>query len=181
MAKSKAGDDVGSDAQKQMEGARRYFDSIWRQKYDCAMHDWIVNMAKTPQHLRLLACFATPNVCELRGKMLVFEDNLLGRQAQELWKSNFITTLQDLGLSIYKEPEEKSVSWFDMNDKQKLGFAKAIWIKRDFVGREIRGMDKSHFEPQIQSMLCRMANAPEPIAMKNILESAGINIETLGA
>jgi len=172
MARSKREDDTGSDAQKQMDSAKRYFDSIWRQKYDCAMDDWIVNMSKNPQQLRLLACFATPNVCELRGKMLVFKDNLLARQAKELWQSNFITTLQDLGLSIYKEPPEKPPKkWHEMDDRRKMGFAKAIWMKRGLT----------HFDYSIQSVLCRVSEAPRPEDLKELLKSTGIDIESLVA
>lgn len=179
MAKNKLIEDTGFDAQKQMEQAKRYFDSLWRQKYDCALHDWVVNIVKTPHQLRLLACFATPEICELKGRHLVFKKNLHGIQAKGLWKSNFITYLQDMGLSIYEEPEEKPLKWKDMDERKRFGFAKAIWAKRDYIGREIRGEPKIHFADHLQETLCRIAEAPSPDDLKKLLESHGVDISLL--
>lgn len=181
------GKNTEHDFESSFEKTKRFFDGQWREKFGGALPDWIVNLSKTPDHIRLLACFATPDVCRLEGNKLVFfvrDSGVIGsraRQCKQLWEGNFITTLQDVGLSVFQEPEEKALKWDDMDSRQKMGFAKAIWIKRDFIGREIRGLEKIPFESEIQFKICRLAGAPHPNYMKTMLENNSIEIGLLEA
>ena len=169
MAKGKAAE---CNEGGELDGAKRFFDSEWKMLFNQPLSEWIINRAKSVHNLRKFACFATPDICKLVGNELHFTGCVKGRQARDLWLGNFITVLHDCGLRVHEPPKEKSLLWCDMDERQKTGFAKAIWVKRDFIGREQRGMEKTPFEPEIQIRLCRLAGAPSPESLRQMLEAA---------
>jgi len=182
MAKGKNSENYSGSS---FEQAKCFHDAKWRNRFGHPLHDWIVNISKTHDHIHFFGHFLTPDLCHLEGKTIMFYDDesspvkIRARQAKQLCRSNLMQVLHDNDIAIYEEPQEKSLKWDEMDAQKKIGFAKAIWAKRDFVGREVRGLEKIPFEPWVQEMLCRMGGAPHPNSLKLLLEDNSLDIEIL--
>lgn len=155
---------------------RRYFDTIWQDRYGFAMHDWLVNGANgDAKELRRMACFLTPDRVYYENGYLIFQDSPLGNQAKQIMAGSFPQTLQAAGLKVHEQQPPPAVTWDMMPHNERMGFAKAIWYKRDYVGRGDK--PKETFEPYVQEALCRMKQAPNPQELLAFLAENGTIVD----
>lgn len=54
------------------ESTRKNFDKIWKEKFGHPLETWIIERSVTDTHLRILGCFATPDISQFDGKKLNF-------------------------------------------------------------------------------------------------------------
>lgn len=143
-----------------------YWDRRWQADYQCALHEIIYNSGGDVQDISRLSAFCTPDKCRFDGRLIVF--NL--RADMERFQNIARDTLQKLGFDIRAseiKSAEADYKWFDMTDQQRVGFAKAIWAKRP----------SGRYLPEIQALLCRLAGAPSPDTLNQLLLSSGIDPE----
>lgn len=159
---------------------KEYFDGLWYERYGHPLHDWLVNMAKTPRDLRRLASFLMPSVCEKVGNEIRFFDDKNGQKCKDIMQNLFMGYLEEFGLKIYEKPEvESTYKWHMMDDKQKIGFAKSVWAKRDYVGRF--NNPKIPFDDEVKEKLCLVIGAPNPYELCEWLYQNDIDVDALEA
>ncbi len=149
---------------------KRWFDNHWRDNHGIPLHDWIVNTAENAKEIRAFACFCQPNMMEKYGKVFHFTKTPQGQMAKSMWQNIFYEILTKYGFEIHTEKPDQSNLWNEMDEKQQLGFAKAIWAKRG---------NGHTFETYLQEMICRIKQSPPPEALKNWLIQNNIDISGL--
>lgn len=163
MAKLKVQETEFTDSKRNLIN---WFDQYWLNKYGQSIHAWIINSPKaTEKNIRRLACFATPDACELIGNELHFTDTAAGRVSENQFKYIFTDTLYDYEIKIYEKPvDNTSYRWENLDDRGRRLFAMAIW-----KDRSVHGGMPTPFCRRVQETLCRMAGAPDPDTLKAMI------------
>ncbi len=163
MAKLKVQETEFTDSKRNLIN---WFDKYWIEKYGQSLHAWIINSPKaTEKNIRRLACFATPDACELIGNELHFTDTAAGRVSENQFKYIFTDTLYDYEIKIYEKPvDNTSYRWENLDDRGRRLFAMAIW-----KDRSVHGGTPTPFCRKVQETLCRMAGSPDPDTLKAMI------------